>query len=190
MQPKGQISNSADAWFCVHSQPKHEHIAAANLRRCLGIEVWNPRVAFTRKTRRGPASVTESLFPGYFFARFDLHAQLDDVRYTPGVASVVHFGNQYPSVFPSIIESLKQSFSDSGIAVLQEEPSPGERAMITDGSFCGFEVVVLRSLPGRRRVQVLLEMLGTAATAEVDLHSLSVPRKYPHALSAPLAAAA
>ena len=42
------------AWFCVRSQPKHEHIAAANLRRNPDIDVLNLRIRFKRSTRRGP----------------------------------------------------------------------------------------------------------------------------------------
>jgi transcriptional antiterminator RfaH len=180
----------SESWFCVHSHPKHEHIAAANLRTLLGLEVWNPRIAFTRSTRRGPATVTESVFPGYIFVKFDLDLVLDQVRYTNGVASVVHFGSRYPTIAPAIIEQLKACFGGADLLAAQEEVTPGERLLITEGSFCGIEVVVLRALPSRRRVQVLLDMLGTAATVELDLNSLSFQRRYPRSLSAALPAAA
>src|SRR5215218_8199706 len=169
-------ANTYRSWFCVHSHPKHEHIAAGNLR-ALGLEVWNPRIAFTRSTRRGPANVTESVFPGYLFTKFDLDVALDQVRYTNGVASVVHFGSRYPTVAPATIEQLKACFGGGDLLPAQEEVSPGEKLVITEGSFCGIEAIVLRTMPSRRRVQVLLDMLGTAATVELDLDSLAFQRK-------------
>jgi transcriptional antiterminator RfaH len=193
MEPYNPIDDGVDtarAWFCVHSHPKHEHIAAGNLRALPGLEVWNPRIAFTRSTRRGPANVTESVFPGYLFAKFDLDLDLDQVRYTNGVASVVHFGSLYPTIAPATIEQLKACFGGGDLLPAQEEVSPGETLVITEGSFCGIEAVVLRTLPSRRRVQVLLDMLGTAATVELDLDSLSFQRRYPRSLSVALPAAA
>src|SRR5687768_2875491 len=58
------------AWFCLRSQPRHEHIAARQLAQMSDVEVFNPRIRFARPTRHGPAWVTESLFPNYLFARF------------------------------------------------------------------------------------------------------------------------
>ena len=39
-------------WFCLRTQPKHEHIAAATLTRNLGLEVFHPRLRLERATRR------------------------------------------------------------------------------------------------------------------------------------------
>jgi hypothetical protein len=38
------MSELTPAWFCVRSQPKHEHIAAAHLKQEPGIEVYLPRI--------------------------------------------------------------------------------------------------------------------------------------------------
>lgn len=178
------VSPAREEWFTIHTHPKHEHIAAANLATMLGIEVLNPRIVFTRPTRRGPATVTESVFPGYIFARFDLNLDLDGVRYTPGVATVVRFGVRYPTVSASTVERLKIQFGDEQLMVLDQDVSIGEKVVIATGSFSGFEAVVLRSMPARRRVQVLLEMLGTCTAVELSLDALSVQRRYPRSLAA------
>src|SRR5579883_1576830 len=75
------------AWYCIRSKPKHEHIAARNLRRLRQVEVFNPRFRLRKITRRGPAWVTESLFPNYLFVRFPFHQMLDEVRFTHGVSN-------------------------------------------------------------------------------------------------------
>lgn len=98
VQERGQILTDgtvpAVAWFCLRSQPKHEHIAAGHLLRMGDVEVFNPRVKFTRRTRLGPAPVTEAMFPNYLFARFDWQSALARVHYAPGVSGIVHFGNK------------------------------------------------------------------------------------------------
>src|SRR5712671_2857742 len=80
-------------WYCLRSQPKHEHIAAAHLRQFEGIEVFCPRVRIQRSTRRGLVWFTEALFPNYLFARFEMPAWCARVRSCPGVSGLVHFGN-------------------------------------------------------------------------------------------------
>ena len=72
-------------WYCLRSQAKHEHIAAAYLRIVKEITVFCPRVRFKRQTRQGLVWVTEAMFPGYLFAQFDLATQLRQVEYGHGV---------------------------------------------------------------------------------------------------------
>ncbi len=57
---------SAREWFCVRSQAKQEHVAAANLRGHPGLEVLNPRLRFKRATVRGSAWVLEPVLPHGF----------------------------------------------------------------------------------------------------------------------------
>ena len=40
-------------WYCLRTQPKHEHIAAAQLRRAQGLEVFCPRVRLRSAPGRG-----------------------------------------------------------------------------------------------------------------------------------------
>src|ERR1035441_3647403 len=71
-------------WFCLRTQSKHEHIAAVHLRKMDGVGVFLPRIRFQRNTRQGLAWVTEALFPGYLFARFDWHDSLRQVQAAHG----------------------------------------------------------------------------------------------------------
>src|ERR1041385_1328942 len=76
LTPDAASAESRLPWVLLRSQPKHQHSAAAHLRRHEGIEVLNPRVRFARPTRQGRVWVTEALFPNYIFARFDWRASL------------------------------------------------------------------------------------------------------------------
>src|SRR5262249_5881813 len=87
---------SEPAWFCIRTHLKHEHIATAHLRLIPEVYAFSPRLRLLRSTRRGPVWSTESVFPNYLFARFVLERKLETVRFTIGVAKVVHFGEMVP----------------------------------------------------------------------------------------------
>ena len=73
------IQAEALAWYCARTKPKHEHIAAANLRKNLNLEVFHPRLRIERATRRGVVRVNEPLFPCYIFIRCDIQQSLDEI---------------------------------------------------------------------------------------------------------------
>jgi transcriptional antiterminator RfaH len=155
------------AWFCLRTQPKHEHIAAAHLRKEPDIEVYLPRIRFRRATRRGPVWFTEALFPNYLFARFDLAACLRGVCHTRGVRGVVHFGERWPIVPEGVIEELRATVGADRVHVICEELQPGEAVQIAGGVFHGLRAVVTRVMPSRERVAVLLEFLGRQTAVEL-----------------------
>jgi len=160
------------AWFCVRSQPKHEHIAAANLRQQANTEVFNPRIRFKRSTRRGPVWVTESLFPNYLFARFDWKETLRLVHHTPGVAGIVHFGTRWPTIPDAVMEDLRATVGEEELRILGDSLAAGDEIQISGGAFHGLQGVVMRVMPAKARVAVLLDFLGRQATVEVELNAV------------------
>lgn len=156
------------AWYCVRTQPKHEHIAAATLTRTLSLEVFHPRLRLERATRRGVVRVVEPLFPGYLFVRCLLGERLDEIRYVNGVSSLVHFGQKIPVVPDPVVEELRQCFEAEEPMSVEDRLYPGAEVTVAEGAFMGFNGIVVRLLPARRRVQILLEFLGRTTIAEVD----------------------
>lgn len=154
-------------WFCLHSQPKHEHIAAAHLRQFAEVAVFLPRIRFKRATRRGAAWATEALFPGYFFARFDWRTSLRRVRHARGVRGVVHFGDRWPTIPDEVIEELRRAVGENELHVIAAEFAPGDAVQIAEGTLRGLRAVVSRVMPGRERVAVLMEFLGRQTMIEV-----------------------
>jgi transcriptional antiterminator RfaH len=163
------------AWFCVRTQPRHEHIAAAGLRRNLELEVFLPRVRFKRSTRKGLVWVTEALFLNYLFARFDLGTCLRRVQAARGVEGVVHFGNHWPVIPDGVIAELRTAMGDEEVRVLSQEFSPGDVVEIGAGVFHGLQAVVTRLVPGKQRVAVLLDFLGRQTSTELA-HDQLVPK--------------
>ena len=167
-QPPVSLEGS---WLCVRTQPKREHIAAGQLGRLAGVEVFCPRIRFQRNTKRGKVWFEEALFPGYLFARFDVLTMLRTVSGTYGVQGLVRFAGECAQVPDFVVDSLRSEAS--GIIVIREPAlKPGDTAMMAEGAMRGLRAVVTQVLPGGERVKILMELMGTTVEAEVPIEAL------------------
>jgi transcriptional antiterminator RfaH len=169
-------------WYCLRSQPKHEHIAAAHLRLLEGVTVFCPRLRFKRATRQGLVWVTEAMFPGYLFARFELAEMHLRVRYAHGVSGIVRFADRYPTIEEEALAQLRDHTGAAEVKQLGYELSEGDQVQIVGGAFVGLEAVVTRVLSAKERVRVLMDFLGRKMEAEVQCSS--VLRQVAHPLAA------
>ncbi len=190
--PPSQLSEpqSGDlAWYCARTKPKHEHLAAAHVRKNLNLEVFHPQLRVERATQRGVMRVVEPLFPCYIFVRCVLEERLNEIQYTSGVRGMVRFGQKIPQVADSRIEELQECFMADDPMTVESQLAPADEVTIADGVFAGFRAFVLRVMPARRRVQVLLDVLGRPTPVEVDRGSVILDR---HSVAdmAPILAAA
>lgn len=174
--PASEGAEAVREWYCVRCQPKHEHIAAANLRAQLEIEVVCPRIRFRKETRRGVMWFVEALFPGYLFALFDFAQDHRNVHYTHGVSGIVHFGSKYPALDSETIAGLREFDPNGGEALTVEAPlAAGDQVRIGEGAFRGMTATVAAVLPARDRVKILVEFLG--GLTEVEIHGGALVRE-------------
>ena len=166
------MQTTAPAWYSARTKPKHEHIAAANLRKHLGLEVFSPRLRLEKLTRRGLVNVTEPLFPCYLFVRCVLAEQLNDIQHSVGINKFVSFGGRIPQVDDEIIIELQECFENEEIIQVRSGLEPGDEVTVADGAFAGMNAYVLKSLPAKQRVQILLDILGRPTTVEVERHTV------------------
>jgi transcriptional antiterminator RfaH len=179
---RSQPQISEPAWYCLRSQPKHEHIAAAHLRLLAGVTVFCPRIRFKRATRKGLVSVTEAMFPGYLFAQFELAEMHRQVRYAHGVSGIVRFADRYPTIEERALTQLRGHTGAAEIKELEYDLSEGDQVQIVGGAFVGLEAVVTQVLSPKERVKILMEFLGRKMEAEVECSS--VLRQVAHPLVA------
>jgi transcriptional antiterminator RfaH len=156
------------AWYSARTKPKHEHIAAANLRKTMELEVFSPRLRLEKLTRRGLVRVTEPLFPCYIFVRCVIEEHLNGIQHTSGVNRLVHFGGRIPTVPDRIIEELRDYFEADEIITIEGQLLPGDEVTVASGAFAGLSAYVLKSLPAKKRVQILLDILGRPTLVEVE----------------------
>jgi transcription antitermination factor NusG len=122
-----------------------------------------------RGRRRWSDRIVESdrpLFPGYIFCRFDAQKRFPIVS-TPGVVSVVGFGNEPAPISDTEIEAVR-SVLHSGLAA---EPFPflseGQRIRVRRGSLEGLEGILVKK-KSDWRIVVSVAMLQRSVAVEID----------------------
>jgi len=151
-------------WYGIRTKSNHERVAAAVLQN-KGYENFLP----DRRRQRWSDRIVETdrpLFPGYVFCRFDARKRLPIVS-TPGVVSVVGFGNEPAPVFDSEIDAVRAVLR-SGLAA---EPCPflreGQRIRVRRGSLEGLEGILLKK-KSDWRIVVSVAMLQRSVAVEID----------------------
>lgn len=150
-------------WFCLRTQTKREHIAAAILSKIDLVEVFCPRVSQIKKTRTGKKRFVEAMFPGYIFAKFSLTDNYRRVIHTQGVSGLVHQGER-KSLPESLIHELRATVPEGIIEAPDPSIEPGAKIEFVSGTLKGLNGQVLAQLPTSDRIQILLEFLGREIT--------------------------
>jgi len=161
-----------DSWFCLRTQRKREHIAAACLRRLSEVEVFCPRVRFRKPTTRGLVWFVESMFPGYLFARFDFAAYHRRISQRPGVSGFVQFGERLALLPDTLIHEIRARTGPDELVEVAQALEPGQNVRIIQGPFQGLEALVTRLITARERVEILIEWMGRSVHAETSVADL------------------
>jgi transcriptional antiterminator RfaH len=141
-------------WFTVYTKPRQELPLAVN--------------PYQRRSERNLR--IEPLFPRYLFLNAVAGQQsLGPVRSTRGVCNLIRFGKRIATVPPRMMDAIKNRL-DPATGLVQLDPVPvdvGDRVKVFDGPFAGIEGI-FRERKGVARALLLVEMLGTRSTVEVD----------------------
>ena len=95
-------------WHLIQHKPNSRDRAVLNLRK-QGITVFLPQIENTDRKGNKFFKKTVSLFPGYFFIKFDYNfTHWHTINSTYGVLKIIMFGGK-PSIVPNkIIYDLKE----------------------------------------------------------------------------------
>jgi transcription antitermination factor NusG len=152
-------------WYGIRTKSNHERLAAAVLDS-KGYEQYLPVYRSRRRWSDRVVEKDQPLFPGYVFCRFDARKPFPIVS-TPGVVSVVGFGNELAPISDTEIEAV-QTLLHSGLAT---EPCPflheGQRIRVKRGSLEGLEGILLKKKTDWRIV-VSVTMLQRSVAVEID----------------------
>jgi transcriptional antiterminator RfaH len=96
------------------------------------------------------------LFPGYVFAKFDLQQKYFDIKYMSGVRGIVSAGTDPLAVPVAIVNEIRRRGVDDVIEIPEKPFGKGERVLVVDGPFRGFEAIFQHYLSGPERVTILL----------------------------------
>jgi transcriptional antiterminator RfaH len=163
------------SWYCVRTGTKQEAKVAALLRKETGVETISLSIRFRRLRKGVPIWVTEALFPGYVFARFNYPAQHRHVRSLSGVTTIVLFGDVPAEVPPGVIAELRSLAPSAEPLEVTPLLEAGAEVTVATGPLRGIRTLISRVLPAGERVAILLELLGAQREIEIDsarlLHS-------------------
>ncbi|MDT8321008.1 MAG: transcription termination/antitermination NusG family protein [Xanthomonadales bacterium] len=163
------LQQSQASWFAVYTKPRQEQIAVEHLER-QGFSCFLPLAVnpYQRRSARKPR--IEPLFPRYLFLRAVPDQQsLGPVRSTRGVCSLVRFGLRLATLPARVIETIDRR-RDPATGLVQLQPVPvdvGDRVKVFDGPLAGLEGI-FRERKGVNRALLLMSMMGTESTVEVD----------------------
>ena len=165
-----QATNSH--WYAVHSKPRQEHRALANLAQ-QGYDCYLPLRRTEKIDKRGLAIVQAPLFPRYLFIFLDSGPAgpgWGPIRSTLGVSRIVSFGNIPAKLPTALVEALREQ---SVYTVQQVERlfAAGETVKIADGAFAG--LTGMYQMPsGEQRAMVLIDILSKLCRVEFPAASL------------------
>ena len=142
------------SWHLVHTKPRGEARALANLER-QGFEVFLPLITL-QKVRRGKlTSVTEPMFSRYLFIRTtSIMQDLSLVRSTLGVIQLVRFGTVPAKVPNDWVEAMRLQ-----PAVHEKLFHAGDKLLIGNGMLKGLDAIYVQP-DGESRAMVLINLLS------------------------------
>lgn len=157
---------STESWYLVHTRPRQEDVALANLER-QGYECYLPQMRIERVRRRQAKVATEPMFPRYLFVRLDSSDQgksWSPIRSTLGVSQLVHFGVRAAKVNEALVDLLRQR---ERALPTQAMFHSGDSVVITDGPFAGIEAIY-QTADAECRAFILLEILSKPVSMHID----------------------
>jgi transcriptional antiterminator RfaH len=156
-------------WYAIHTHPKQENRAESNLQ-AWNVKTFLPRIQEARFNEfTGKSTYTiKSLFPGYLFARFAVNSQLQKIRYTRGVHSIVCIGDTPASIDDQVIEIIAAQRDSEGFIKIGDVLRPGGRVLIQAGPFRGLTGIFERETKDTDRIKILLDAVSYQVHIEVE----------------------
>lgn len=160
------------SWFIVNTKPKQEFVAEKNLKQ-LGIAVYLPVFKKKVKKNKEKVEVISPLFDGYLFAQFSINHSYHKIKYTRGVKTVLGNQDYLWTIGHDRIVDI-QSREQDGIVIMKknvEKFNRGDRIVIDEGDFDGWEGIFYEELPDKKRAIIMLTNVKFSS-------KLILPQKY------------
>lgn len=151
------MNNTDSSWYIISTKPKKEFVAERNLEQ-MGVDVYLPLFEKKQKKNKKKIEVIVPLFPGYLFVKFEFGKFYQKVRYTRGVKTILGNKECLWVIDEKKIKDIKNR-EENGLVKLKltrEEISPGDRIIVDEGDFDGWEGIFYEDLPDEKRAIIML----------------------------------
>ena len=152
-------------WYAIRVRPNFEKTVASALRG-KGYEEYLP--LYTRRSRWSDRIKTldHAVFPGYVFCRLDVNRRLP-VLTTPGVLSIVGFGNTFMPVSEQEIQCVRRIVQSPLVSTPWPYLCAGQRVRVVTGALEGIEGYLVH-VKSESRIVISIDLLQRSVAAEVD----------------------
>ena len=130
-------------------------------------EYYLPKISI-KKINSAPKD--EILFPGYVFIYTDMN-KYSKLKYTKGLKDIIKFGTNISYLTDNEIKSIRIVEKLSKTEPVLQKIEIGQEALIVKGSFKG-TIVKICSLPHKKRVDVLMNLLGSSRKVSLTREDL------------------
>lgn len=147
------------SWYAMRSKPNKEDFLASQFQ-AHGVEVFFPVLRVNPVNPRSRR--LRPYFPNYLFVHVDLEAvNVSSLRWMPGASGLVSFDGKPASVPDLLIASVRRQVDEHNENFMERGRNfrRGDKVMIQDGPFAGYEAVFDTHISGQDRVRVLLSLL-------------------------------
>lgn len=158
-------------WYALRSKPRKEEVVWRQIR-IQGFEVFYPRLKVQPVNPR--SRKWRPYFPGYLFVKADINqVGLSAFQWMPHAMGLVCFGDE-PAVVPdNLVIAIQKRVEEIAAAggELFDGLHQGDKILINDGPFAGYEAIFDARIPGTERVRVLLQLLNSQRQVPVELNA-------------------
>jgi transcriptional antiterminator RfaH len=160
-------------WYLVRTKTGAERVANAQLQPIVD-RVLLPLAKVQVRQRDHTYQRISPIFPSYLFASFSLGRMARQIRYTPGVRSIVQFGESAAVVPICVIDELIARCADGPVDLSPPRLPPGAPVQVTYGPFREFSAIFEGYCRGgSERVAVLLKVMNAERRVEMPVNMVS-----------------
>jgi len=164
-------------WYALRSKPRKEEVVWRQVRT-QGFDAFYPRLRVQPVNPR--SRIWRPYFPGYLFVKADINdVGLSAFQWMPHALGLVSFGDE-PAIVPDNLIFAIQKRVDEIASVggeLFDGLKRGDRILISDGPFVGYEAIFDARVPGSERVRVLLQLLNNQRQVPLELEASQIKQK-------------
>lgn len=161
----------SQTWYAIRTRSRHEKLVKTKLEK-KAIELLLPTIVRLSTWKDRKKTIETPLFPGYCFARFNLHDRLL-VLTVPGVVNIVGPGSKPSPIPEEEIASLKALM----ISALPYDAHPylstGMPVQVIRGPLKGVRGIILRK-EKRCRLVLSIHLIKQSAAVELDAFDVAV----------------
>ena len=155
-------------WYVAKIKPRCD-LGVERLLSTYGVESYAPEILVLK----GGGQVSEPLFPGYAFVRVDTQSNVwQRVRWAQGVSYFLPSQRSPVSVLDSLVDDIRSRVARWNGVGWMTAFGAGDPVRIETGPLGGLGAIFQRYVPGNRRCEVLISLVGADHRVSVDPKNL------------------